>query len=186
MDENENQNNSNANAGANDESVGANNNQGQKEKSFDDVLKNKEYQKEFDRRVQQAIQTHEENAKQKAEKEKTEAEKLANMTEVQKKEYELQKIKKELNEANAKNNAHDMEKTAKKIASAKGMDLTLLDLIDFSHTTAEEVNEKLDIVSKAFNTAVEKEVNRRLKEDAPKSSYGANTKRTKNVPRASF
>ena len=72
--------------------------QEQKPLTFDEILTDKDYQAEFDRRVNKAIETATNNAKSKweeefkvkMEKERTEAEKLANMKESEKHKYELE------------------------------------------------------------------------------------------------
>ena len=53
------------------------------------------------------------------------------------------------------------------IASKKGLDVNLLNLIDFKTVTAEKLSENIDNLSAVFNRAVEKAVNEKLKEDAP-------------------
>ena len=68
--------------------------------SFDDILKDKDYQAEFDRRVQQGINTAVTKAKEKWEvltsDKVSEAEKLAKMTKEEKAQYMQQKHEKEL------------------------------------------------------------------------------------------
>ena len=86
------------NTGANNEPVGAttpqNTGTDSKPVTFDDFLKNGENQAEFDRRVQKAIQTAQENWKAKNDAEKSEAERLAQMNETEKLQYQLQKQQK--------------------------------------------------------------------------------------------
>ena len=135
--------------------------------SFDEVLLNKEYQAEFDRRVQKAIATHDEKMKAINDAEKTEAERLANMNEKQKLEYQAQKEKQEKENALAELNAYKMKEQAIAIASEKGVDVTLLNLIDFKTISAEKLTEDINNLSVTFNKAVEKAVNDRLKENAP-------------------
>ena len=70
--------------------------QEQKPLTFDEILTDKDYQAEFDRRVNKAIETATNNAKSKweeefkvkMEKERTEAEKLANMVNISRKTWE--------------------------------------------------------------------------------------------------
>ena len=156
------ENNQNANAGTdNNGSVGAENNQNQNDntKSFDDILKDSKYQAEFDRRVQKAIETAQNNWKQKHDEEKTEAEKLAKMSKEEKLEYQLELEKNKRIEAENKNKANDLEKQAIKIASDKGLDVSLLQYIDFTKIKAEELLTKIEEMSKTFNEAVERKVN---------------------------
>ena len=92
--EGENQNTNSTNIDVNGANNVTDNNQNQTQ-TFDDVLSNKEYQAEFDRRVQKAIQTHETKLKEQwkleQDTQKSEAEKLAQMNETQKLQYQLKK-----------------------------------------------------------------------------------------------
>jgi hypothetical protein len=173
--------NQNANTGANNESVGAET----KPTTFDDFLKEKENQAEFDRRVQKAIETAKGKWQEINDAEKTEAEKLAKMNKEQKLEYEVQKANKEKDNANAELNAYKLKEQALTIASEKGLDVSLLNLIDFKSITAEKLNESIDNLSNVFNKAVEKAVNAKLKEDTPITKTNNNAPR-KEIPRASF
>ena len=152
----------NVNTGA-QESVGTEN----KTQTFDEVLSNKEYQAEFDRRVQKAIETAKGKWQEINDAEKSEAEKLAKMNKEQKLEYEAQKERKEKEEALARLNAYELKDQALDIAKEKGLDVSLLNYFDFKTVKAEEINSKIDEISIAFNKAVEKAVNERLKEEAP-------------------
>ena len=154
--------NKNVNTGA-QESVGTEN----KTQTFDEVLSNKEYQAEFDRRVQKAIETAKTKWQEINDAEKSEADKLAKMNKEQKLEYEAQKANKEKDNALAELNAYKLKEQAVKVASEKGLEVTLLDLIDFKTVTAEKLTENIDILSTVFNKAVEKAVNEKLKEDTP-------------------
>ena len=152
------------NTGA-EESVGT---EAKKEgQTFDEVLSNKEYQAEFDRRVQKAIETAKTKWQEINDAEKSEAEKLAKMNKEQKLEYEAQKANKEKDSALAELNAYKLKEQALTIASEQGLDVSLLNLIDFKTTTAEKLNENIDNLSAVFNKAVEKAVNEKLKEDTP-------------------
>lgn len=154
--------NKNVNAGA-EESAGTEN----KTQTFDEVLSNKEYQAEFDRRVQKAIETAKTKWQEINDAEKSEADKLAKMNKEQKLEYEAQKANKEKDNALAELNAYKLKEQALTIASEKGLDVNLLNLIDFKTVTAEKLSENIDNLSAVFNKAVEKAVNEKLKEDTP-------------------
>lgn len=108
-----------------------------------------------------------EKYKEQVEAEKTEAEKLAKMKSDEKLQYQLEKEKSEKDNALAELNAYRLKEEAVKIASEKGLEVSLLDLIDFKTVTAEKLNENIDNLSNVFNKAVEKTVNERLKEDTP-------------------
>lgn len=175
--------NKNVNTGANiNESVGT-----EKVKTFDDFLaENKEFQAEFDRRMTKGNQTAIEKAKQQwrleQDEQKTEAEKLAQMTEKQKSEYELTKANKEKENALAELNAYKLKEQALAIASEKGLEISLLNLIDFKTVTAEKLNENIDNLSTVFNKAVEKAVNEKLKEDTPVTKTGMEGGQPKPIP----
>lgn len=154
--------NKNVNAGA-EESAGTEN----KTQTFDEVLSNKEYQAEFDRRVQKAIETAKTKWQEINDAEKSEADKLAKMNKEQKLEYEAQKANKEKDNALAELNAYKLKEQALTIASEKGLEVSLLNLIDFKTVTAEKLSENIDNLSAVFNKAVEKAVNAKLKEDTP-------------------
>lgn len=104
-----------------------------------------------------------------AEAQRTEAEKLAKMDAEEKHKYELDKANKERDDALAKVNAYELKETATKIATEKGLDVTLLDIIDYSKETADSVKTKLENISNVFNKAVEKKVNEKLQEKSPRN-----------------
>ena len=102
-------------------------------KTFDEILKESNYQSEFDKKVQKSLDTA--RAKWEAEKEaeRTEAEKLAKMKEDERKNYEIEKARKEKEEAEAKLNAYELKEEAIKMANSPEtqVDVSLLNLIDF-------------------------------------------------------
>lgn len=167
------------NTGAETEPVGTEN----KTQTFDEVLSNKEYQAEFDRRVQKAIETAKTKWQEINDAEKSEADKLAKMNKEQKLEYEAQKANKEKDNALAELNAYKLKEQAITIASEKGLDVNLLNLIDFKTVTAEKLNENIDNLSAVFNKAVEKAVNEKLKEDTPiTKTNGVEGSQPKTIP----
>ena len=168
--------NKDVNTGATNESVGTEN----KTQTFDEILTNKEYQAEFDRRVQKAIETAKGKWQEINDAEKTEAEKLEKMNKEQKLEYQAQKEKQEKENALAELNAYKLT-----IASEKGLEVSLLNLIDFKSTTAEQLNINIDNMTSVFNKAVEKAVNERLKEDTPITKTSS-TVENKTVARSSY
>lgn len=158
----------------------------EKTQTFDDILKaNKAYQSEFDKRIAKALETSKAKWEQEAIAKQNEAERLAKMTESEKHAEELKKITRERDEATARLNAYELKNEAQKIASEKGMDYELLDILDYSKETAESVKEKIDLIYQSVLKATEKQVNERLKQNAPKT-VDAVTKERKEVNRASF
>lgn len=136
--------------------------------TFDELLQDKEYQREFDKKVAKALETARAKWEKQAEADRTEAEKLAKMTAEEKSKFEMEKLAKEKEDAVAKLNIYELKEQATKIANDKGMDVELLDILDFGKETAESVKAKLDSVSKIFNKAVEKAVNEKLKQPNPR------------------
>lgn len=172
--------NANVNTGANNEPAGANaeqnkntnqnNNQGtQAPISFDDFLKDSKNQAEFDKRVQKAIQTAETKWKAKNDEAKTEAEKLAQMNETEKLQYQLQKQQKENEDIQRKLNARDLKDEALKIATTAdtAFDPEFLNLFEFENMTAEQLQEKTKLLKSIQDRIVEKAVNEWSKEKPP-------------------
>ena len=176
--EGENQN-VNVNTGANNEPAGTNaeqnkntnqSNQGvQTPISFDDFLKDSKNQAEFDKRVQKAIQTAETKWKAKNDEAKTEAEKLAQMNETEKLQYQLQKQQKDNEEIRKKLNARDLKDEALKIATTPdtAFDPEFLNLFEFENMSAEQLQEKTKLLKSIQDRIVEKAVNEWSKEKPP-------------------
>ena len=135
--------------------------------TFDELLKDPEYQADFDRKAEGMKKKWEASWQKKAEKERTEAEALAKMTEEEKHQHELEKLDAERKQAVAELNAYRLKDEASKIATEKGIDASLLSLIDYSTATAENVKEKLEAIDQAFTKAVEKAVNEKLRQPRP-------------------
>lgn len=162
----------NANAGANTEPVGAEKPKAGTDNSpvtFDDFLKDGKNQAEFDRRVQKAIQTAQEGWKAKNDAEKSEAERLAQMNETEKLQYQLQKKQKDYEEMQRKLNARDLKDEALKIATTQdtAFDPEFLNLFDYENMTAEQLQEKTKLIKAIQDRIVEKAVNEWSKEKPP-------------------
>lgn len=135
--------------------------------SFDEILGDKTYQAEFDRRVQKALETAKNKWEAEEQTKRTEAEKLAKMDAEQKAKYELKKANEERDSAIAKLNAYELKNTAIKIAQEKGLDISLLEDIDYSRQTAETINTIIDTKKAVFDKALEKAMNDKYKEKSP-------------------
>lgn len=163
-----------------------------KEMSFDELLaSNPKYQSAFDKKVASSNETAINNAKDKWERDyiekQSEAEKLSKMKDNEKHEYELEKERKARIESDSKLNAYLLKDEGIKIARADEtkVDESLLDLIDFSQIKAEEVEPKIKTIKTAFDKAVERAVNERLKENTPKSVNNVSNT-NKNISRSSY
>lgn len=150
--------------GGNGEGTG---DQGQEsgEKSFDDILKDRKYQSEFDKKVAKAIETAkgkwEEDYQAKIEEAKTEAEKLAKMNADQKAEYEKQKKLDELVKREKDITTRELRATAYETLAEKNLPKELIGTLNFDN--AEACNTSIEAVEKAFQSAVEKAVNEKLR-----------------------
>ena len=105
-------------------------------------------------------------------KEADEARKLAEMDEDKKREYEHQKMAEELEALKADKVRSEMSATARKMLSEQN--ITVSDGIVHSLITedAESTKANIDAFSEAFNNAVNKEVEARLKGQTPKKLGG--------------
>ena len=149
--------------------------------SFDEILGDKMYQAEFDRRVQKALETAKAKWELEEKTKRTEAEKLAKMDAEQKAKYELKKANEERDSALARLNAYELKNTAIKIAQEKGLDITLLEDIDYSKQNAETINAIIDTKKAIFDKALEKAINEKYKEDSPRTDMSEKTT-TNNMP----
>ena len=158
---------------------GGNNQQGttQEPQTFDDVLKNKDYQSEFDRRVAKALETAKINWTEefdgKLEEKISEAQKMAKMTAEQKAEHERQKAEEDLQRRIAEVTRRELKVEAKNTLAAKGLPVELADTLNY--TNAEQCNASLAAVEKAFQLAVEKRVNEKLRGTPPKAAESTAT-----------
>lgn len=145
------------------------------EKSFDDVLKDKKYQSEFDKRVAKALETAkgkwETDYQAKIQEAKTEAEKLAKMNADQKAEYEAQKKLDELAKREKDITTRELRATAYETLAERNLPKELVDILNYSD--AEQCNKSIEAVEKAFQSAVEKAVNDKLRGgNPPKGGQG--------------
>lgn len=145
-------------------------------KTFDEMLKESNYQSEFDRKVQKSLDTAKAKWEAELEAKQSEADKLAKMKEDERKDYEIEKARKEKEEAEARLNAYELKEEAIKMANAPEtqVDVSLLNLIDFRNIKAEQVEPTIKNIKKGFDSAVENEVNKRLKETTPKTVISQN------------
>lgn len=146
------------------------------DKSFDDVLKDKKYQSEFDKRVAKALET----AKSKWETEKatelenakTEAEKLAKMNAEQKAKYAEEKRIAELEKREKDITTRELKAQAYETLAEKNLPKELIGTLNFE--SEETCNASIEAVEKAFQNAVAKAVNDKLRgSEIPKGGQGS-------------
>ena len=140
-------------------------------KTFDEMLKESNYQSEFDRKVQKSLETAKAKWVAEQEAKQSEAEKLAKMKDDERRNYELEQARKKQEEAELRLSAYELKEEAIKMANIPEtqVDVSLLNLIDFRSIKAEQVEPTIKNIKKVFDSAVENEVNKRLKETTPKT-----------------
>lgn len=151
--------------------------QGQATPSFDDFLKDSKNQSEFDKRVAKAIETSrskwQAEYESKLEAEKTEAAKLAKMNAEQKAQYEAEKRAADLDKRERAITERELKAQANVTLTEKGLPLELSEILNYKD--AETCNSSIAAVEKAFQTAVEKAVNDKLRgSGAPKGNQSNN------------
>ena len=140
--------------------------------TFDELLKDPEYQAEFDRKAEGMKKKWHESWQKKAEKERSEAEALAKMTQEEKYEHEISKLKEELQLTKDTLSSRDLKDEALNVMTEKGMNPSLLKLVNFNGANAENVKEQIEAIEEVFSKSVENAVNERLKQPRPKEVRG--------------
>ena len=98
---------------------------------------------------------------------KAEAERLAKMDEDQKKSYEYEKVSKERDSAVSELNAYKLKDESIKQAREKGVDLSLMDTLDYTKETAESITRKIEIFSNTSKKIYESAIKEYSKESTP-------------------
>lgn len=136
--------------------------------TFDELLKDPEYQREFDKKVQKALEKSKAKWQKEAEEKRNEAEALARMSEEERHQVALKKEADRANKAEAELNAYRLKDEAMKIAKEKELDVNLLDIFDYSKETADSIKSKIDNLDSLFKKAVEKRTNDSFRQPSPK------------------
>lgn len=135
-------------------------------------------QAEADRRVTSALK----KAKKEAENDKAEAIKVALMDEQEKAKYELEQKEKTLAEREKNITLIENKNKAIETLNSKGIDISLADIVVSDNE--EDMNKKIDILTKTFNECVKKEVENRLSSQSPKK--GGETLPKENSKKMSY
>ncbi len=159
------------------------NNQNQEgaQKSFDDILKESDYQAQYDQRLAAAIEAKrtewEANSQNKIEEALTEAEKVAKMTKEQKEKYEFDKQKEALEAREAEMNRRELKATGIDKLREDNLPVGLIDVMNLSD--AESFNKSYETVKEIFKTELEAAVNEKLRgTNMPTSSSSGATATT--------
>ena len=137
--------------------------------SFDDFIEKDGNKEEFEKRMKKAVETAVSEAQKKWESltddKLSEAEKLARMTKEQKEQYLQQKKEKEISEREAAVTKKELMAEAKNTLSEKKLPTSLAEVLDYSD--ADACSKSIEVVEKAFQSAVEAAVEERLKGGKP-------------------
>lgn len=134
-------------------------------KSFDELLQNKDYQAEFDRRIQKALGTAKEKWTALMDDKLSEADKLAKMNKEERAEYLRQKQERELKDREAAITRRELMAEAKNTLAEKKLPVGLAEVLNY--TDAEACNKSMAAVEKAFQEAVQAAVEEKLKGGTP-------------------
>lgn len=148
-----------------------------KAKTFDEILKDGDYQAEFDRRVQKALGTAKEKWSALMDDKLSEAEKLSKMNKEEKAEYMRQKQERELRDREAAITRRELMAEAKNTLAEKKLPAGLAEVLNY--TDADSCNKSIAAVEKAFQEAVEAGIQERLKGGTPIKKAPLNTSFTK-------
>ena len=139
--------------------------------SFDEVLQNKDYQSEFDRRVNKAIETAKGGWDAELEtivqNRVAEAERQAKMTAEEKAEEAAKKREADYAKRVAAVTARELKAEAREQLAAEGFPQSLADVLNYAD--ADACKASLEAVKQAFSGAVEQSVNDKLRGSTPKS-----------------
>lgn len=134
-------------------------------------------QKDVDKLIQERVAREQAKWEKKVQDERTEAEKLAKMNADQKAEYEKQKREDELAKREKDITTRELRATAYETLAEKNLPKELVDILNYSD--AEQCNKSIEAVEKAFQSAVEKAVNDKLRgKETPKGGQGNNNQST--------
>ncbi len=136
-----------------------------KTKTFDDILKEGNFQAEFDRRVQKALGTAKDKWSALMDDKLSEAEKLSKMNKEEKTEYMRQKQEKDLLDRESAITRRELMAEAKNTLAEKKLPTSLAEVLNY--TDADSCNKSITAVEKAFQEAVQAAVEDKLKGGKP-------------------
>ena len=143
-------------------------------KTLDELLnENPSLQAQFDKKLEGARGKWQKSWQEKAEAEKAEAERLAQLSAEERQKEAIEKLTKAKQESDEALKAYQLEVEAQKLASEKKMDMALLKTIDYRKESTESIKTIIDDISNVFNKAVENAVNEKLKQKDPQAHDGS-------------
>lgn len=120
----------------------------QQKPTFDDMLKDKDMQSEFDKRVSKALETAKTKWQKDADEKLSEAKKLEKMNAEQKAEYQRKQTEEKLAKREAEVTRRELMAEAKVQLADNGLPVGLAAVLDY--TGADECKTSIETVSKAF------------------------------------
>jgi hypothetical protein len=131
-------------------------------------------QKDVDKLIQDRLAREQSKWEKRVQDERTEAEKLAKMNAEQKAKYAEEKRAAELEKREKDITTRELRATAYETLAEKNLPKELVDILNYSD--AEQCNKSIEAVEKAFQSAVEKAVNDKLRGgNPPKGGQGSKT-----------
>lgn len=150
-------------------------------KKDEDVKKEQSEKKYTDEDVNQIINSKFKKWKMEQEKKISEAQKLAQMDEAEKAEYERKQLEEELQKLRSEKTKSEMISVSRKMLQENNISISD-DLISSIITEdADKTKENIKAFIENFNSAVEKEVNERLKSTPPKRMSNNKTLSKKDI-----
>lgn len=122
-------------------------------------------QKDVDKLIQDRLAREQSKWEKKVQEEKTEAEKLAKMKADEKAKYQEEKRLAEIEKREKDITTRELRATAYETLAEKNLPKELVDILNYSD--AESCNKSIEAVEKAFQSAVEKAVNDKLRGGQP-------------------
>ena len=133
-------------------------------------------QKDVDKLIQDRLAREQSKWEKRVQDERTEAEKLAKMNADQKAKYAEEKRVAELEKREKEITTRELRATAFETLAEKNLPKELVDILNYSD--AEQCNKSIEAVEKAFQSAVEKAVNNKLRGGNPPKSGQDNNQST--------
>src|SRR5574344_2640305 len=126
-------------------------------------------QEDVNKMIQDRITREQSKWEKKVQDERTEAEKLAKMKADEKLKYQQEKREKKLADRERELTTRELKAQAYETLAEKGIPKELVDILNYE--SAETCNASIESVSKAFQTAVEKAVNEKLRGGNPQKQF---------------
>lgn len=137
--------------------------------SFDELLQNREFQSEFDRRVSRALETARgkwaQETKQKIERAREEAERLARMSGEERMAHDFAQREAELSQREMNIVRRELRADAARMLSERALPMELMEALNYE--SREQVNLSMDAAEKAFRQAVQQGIEERMRSQPP-------------------